>query len=342
MSDFTLIIPTHNRPELLKRLLMYYTRSAFPYAILIADSSEEKAQERNRITIAGFSELHIQHVPFPPATEIYDKITQAVSEIGSSYVGLCSDDDYLASKAPDRAMSFLQNHPSYSAVTGASFSGRVDHGRLFITPIHQRPSTKDSALERLKEQLIRPTSTFYAIRKRDTLGAHLNRIRRFRTDNTRFEELMLVSLDVMVGQVGVLESLHMVRQSSGARADSGSRQTKGWGHVISTLTFPANREKFFLLVKEASQDVRIAQEIEGLFGQYIQVQTAPHTRSTQATTLERVRAAALLPSAPTSWRRGMQYVIGVLLSLDPAVRRMKAEFQPIAHLTALYPDGIAV
>lgn len=342
MNDFTLIIPTYNRPELLKRLLTYYAQSRFSYLILVADSSEERACKHNRETVAALPQLHIQHLPFPPATEIYNKITQAVSRVDSAYIGLCSDDDYLASKAPDRAMSFLENHPAYSALTGASFSGRVDHGKLLITPIHQRPNTKDSALARLKEQLIHPTGTFYAIRRRDTLGAHLDRIRRFRTDNTRFEELMFVSLDAIAGKIGVLGSLHMVRQSSGTRADSGSRQTKGWKHVISTPTFPNNREKFLSLVKEALRDARSTQEIEGLFEHYIRTKTAPHSRSTRATILERARAAALLPSAPTSWRRGLQLIEGGFLSLQPTTRQMKAEFQPIARHISAYPDGIAV
>ena len=39
--NITIIIPTKNRPEFIKRSLLYYERSNFSGKILVADSSEK-------------------------------------------------------------------------------------------------------------------------------------------------------------------------------------------------------------------------------------------------------------------------------------------------------------
>lgn len=343
MNDFTLLIPTHQRAALLRRLLAYYERTSFPYDIVVADSSLKEIAEENERTCEHFSSLRLRYLSFDPKTEIFDKITETLAIIDSPYIALCSDDDFLATAASERAVLFLQEHADYAAVSGRSLSCTVTkYGTLQIVPHPQRSIIGKNSFERLEEYFKEPISLIYAVYRRPLFLQILTQIKKYRTDNTRFEELGFSLLTSVAGNVGLLESLHLIRQSSKHRDDSGSRQTKGWLHVAKSPAFEKNREKFMLLATTAVTDASnylVKNHVDRWFSAYVKKETGVKT-GTRATVWERAVAAALLPSAPTPLRQGIQRGIGILLSFDPRIQRMRQEFNEPSLLLAQYPDGM--
>ncbi|NQU02533.1 MAG: glycosyltransferase, partial [Syntrophaceae bacterium] len=57
----TIIIPTYNRPQYLKRILSYYDEYGTAYNIIVADSSSDEIKKVNEETISSFSNLDIQY-----------------------------------------------------------------------------------------------------------------------------------------------------------------------------------------------------------------------------------------------------------------------------------------
>ena len=58
----TIIIPTYNRPDYLKRLLSYYDSRNVEYKIIIADSSSGDNKIKNDKISSSFVKLDILHI----------------------------------------------------------------------------------------------------------------------------------------------------------------------------------------------------------------------------------------------------------------------------------------
>jgi hypothetical protein len=77
MRDFTLIIPTFNRPQMLSSALAYLQAECAECRILVADSSREGTRKANR-TVAARQKLDLDYVEFPVETHPFDKFREAV------------------------------------------------------------------------------------------------------------------------------------------------------------------------------------------------------------------------------------------------------------------------
>lgn len=58
----TILIPTYNRPEYLKRVLGYYADYQVACDIIVADSSSDENKELNRGAISSFSNIDISYI----------------------------------------------------------------------------------------------------------------------------------------------------------------------------------------------------------------------------------------------------------------------------------------
>ena len=117
--DLSLIIPTYNRSKYLQRILTYYNKKNVKYEIVIPDSSLEIFKTINRKIIKSFKGLTINHLDyFSSEINYYHKIAQTFDFISKEYSVLCADDDFIIPDALDRSITFLENHPDFTAVGG--------------------------------------------------------------------------------------------------------------------------------------------------------------------------------------------------------------------------------
>ena len=108
-SSITIIIPTHERHNLLHRAIDYY--SQFNFLVLIVDSSQtffkkELPEKINYIHLPGWT--------------MGDKINEAISKVTTSFSCLCADDDFLAENALKAGHKFLEENLDYVSVQGHS------------------------------------------------------------------------------------------------------------------------------------------------------------------------------------------------------------------------------
>lgn len=344
MTRFTLLVPTYGRPALLRRLLHYYENYNFQHSIAIADSSDTTVSEENRETISRCHALKATHISFDPAIEIYTKITSALNSIDTPYVGLCSDDDFIASHSIARSFGFLEKHPRYSAVQGRSFTVEISSDRgLRVVAYPQHAVEGADAKNRVESYFKNPTSNFYAIHRTEILKETLARISRYRTDNTRFEELAVSSLGAISGNVAVLPTLHMVRQSSRNRIDSGSKQTGGWRMITQTPSFAKDRGRFIDMLTEGLCEQGMKEDparklITRCFDSYLAQALGTAKRPRRLSLKERVIAATLSPASRASLVR--RTGTAVLMHISPRLQALHTECNPIITLIEKYPDGI--
>ncbi len=117
----TMIVPTFNRPQYIRRFFQYYSARQCPYSIIIADSSSEPSASANYDIISSHqSSLNIQYQKYDSSLVPIQKLAKVVENTESKYVVLCSDDDFIIQKALDQCLAFLEQNPDYSLAHGSA------------------------------------------------------------------------------------------------------------------------------------------------------------------------------------------------------------------------------
>src|ERR1700676_3894762 len=93
MDDYTLIIPTYQRPAMLRATLTHLAKSEPRLQVVVLDSSSEPALSLNRATLRAFPRF--QHREFDPSTPFVKKLLAGLREVSTPFVSLSADDDLL-------------------------------------------------------------------------------------------------------------------------------------------------------------------------------------------------------------------------------------------------------
>lgn len=217
----SIIIPTMNRPDLLLRLVKYYASLNFKGKILIGDSSREDVFQ---LAFQGIERLknglQITHTHLPGRS-----VGAAVMEmnllIDTPYTCLVADDDFIVPSGAARCIAFLENHPDYSAAHGVgvligSTSGKSDE-ISGASPYPQTVREETSATDRIQAHLrsyfvslfsVHRTALWCTMFRNIPVPAMSVGI----SDKTFADELLPCCLSVVLGKVGQVDSLYLVRQ----------------------------------------------------------------------------------------------------------------------------------
>ena len=136
MQDFTLVIPTYNRPKQLEAFLSYLSAGGPPQCqILILDSSQPAPRAANR-KIAELAKLRLDYVEFPSEMHPFDKFREGVHKVTTEFCALCADDDLVMLDGVKHCLEALRCNPRASVAQGYSFSflchqnGDMDLGNI--------------------------------------------------------------------------------------------------------------------------------------------------------------------------------------------------------------------
>ena len=116
--DFSIIVPTMNRPDFLLRLIRYYVALHFQGNILIGDSSaveifEETAQKIKKIK----GRLNILHSHLP-GRSVAAAVAEMNEHLETAYVCLTGDDDFIVPDSAAKCIEFLNQNLDYVAAHG--------------------------------------------------------------------------------------------------------------------------------------------------------------------------------------------------------------------------------
>ena len=164
-SLITILIPTHNRPHLLKRALDYY--DDFGVKLIVGDSSEAiffGAQNYN-------CEYH--HLPNMP---IIEKWTFLIRKLSTPYHIFCTDDDLTIKSSIIKCLSFLENHPDYSCALGNILHYQGDskielgyHNSSSWYIFKQSNYNKKDPIKRILENFTDTLPVFYAVSRTECM-----------------------------------------------------------------------------------------------------------------------------------------------------------------------------
>jgi glycosyltransferase domain-containing protein len=146
MQDFTLVIPTYNRPKQLQALLTYLGAKEPACRVLILDSSQPHQRHANR-KIAERAKFKFEYAEFPSEMHPFDKFREGVHKVTTDFCALCADDDLVLLDGVQRCLDALRRNTRASVAQGYSFSflcqqnGNMDLGNiLYFTPTIDDPT----------------------------------------------------------------------------------------------------------------------------------------------------------------------------------------------------------
>lgn len=108
LENVTIVIPAHNRPERLQRLLNYYAETGA--RILVPDSSDKPFMgeyDRRRVVYRHLPRMHF-----------FLKLREVISLIDTEYVLWCADDDFAVPSGIEAVVDFLDKNPTFSIAQG--------------------------------------------------------------------------------------------------------------------------------------------------------------------------------------------------------------------------------
>jgi glycosyltransferase domain-containing protein len=120
MDDFTLLIPTYDRPRQLAALLGYLEVQKAGCRVSVLDSSPPGSRALNRALIAR-SRLNIAHAEFSTETRPFDKFRAGIDKVTTPFCALCADDDLIVVEGVSRCLDALRKDPQASVAQGYSF-----------------------------------------------------------------------------------------------------------------------------------------------------------------------------------------------------------------------------
>ncbi|MBI4620265.1 MAG: TIGR00180 family glycosyltransferase [Desulfobacterales bacterium] len=217
--EYSIVVPTYNRPHFLKRLLLYYQEQKFPYAIVVADSSFAPSCEENRNVVASLcNTLNVHYQMYRTDISVPLKIAQALDTVNSKYAVICADDDFILPQAIELCVCFLEANPDYSIAHGHALrffsytsANRDAHHSLRIETYPQCILDFNDPRLRLQKHLKGYTATFYSVHRRSDL-IHNMQVCHDKTADIRFGELLPSCLSLIQGKAKRLDILYMVRQ----------------------------------------------------------------------------------------------------------------------------------
>ena len=226
MSDerLTCLLPTHNRPQFLRRLLQFYARFSPGFSLLVLDSSNPSAASENVAVVESWkSEVNIEYRYFD--LNFIDKCVRGLELVHTPFVVFCADDDLLFPDAVRRCVDFLENEPGYASAIGKSTGLRARQRRWSCT-VYQGYSIDDNRpFDRCFRMADYWFSNFYAVHRTEILR-DIFRITAANTDSRltlHVPEILLSQLSMLCGRVKVLPLMYSLLEDHGANSSAVTR-----------------------------------------------------------------------------------------------------------------------
>ncbi len=209
VEDYTLIIPTYNRPKEFRALLNYLDNQSVKFNILVLDSSHPQEREENKNTISQV-QLTIDVLSFPSDIPPFEKFWRGVEKVKTSFCSLCADDDVLIVNSIAPLVSFLKTNKDYIAAHGLYFSFTAKKNITISDLVYTKDVLmNDNPLIRLRDLFQSYEAITYAIYRTPILKNIFSQLQSL--DSLLGRELLGGALTACMGKVKRLPLLYCGR-----------------------------------------------------------------------------------------------------------------------------------
>ena len=233
IHDFTLIIPSKNRPLYIERIVNYYADSGL--TILVCDSSEEPY--RKVMPSTNIKYLHFKNYVFA------SKMKAALTYVTTNFVAMCAVDDFIVPQALKEGVKFLNENRNYSSVQGNYITFKNINGNVVFTPnlqYYDREIASDLPNDRLIELFSNYFGLYYAIHRTENFEVIFNIAIEAEIRNLNFVEIIIAVVSLISGKHKVLPLFYSAKESidgSAGSTDTVTNFVKDSGYSEQYTTF---------------------------------------------------------------------------------------------------------
>lgn len=207
----TLVIPTFNRPELLKKIIQYYRDRASWIDLLVLDSSRTEVAQQNGAALSLFG-AGVSHVVFPQDVVVVSKLCDGLALVRTPTVSFCADDDLVFPQGLSEAIAFLQDHHDFVCAHGLYLNFRTAGRDLFLSSEYSSPSIEAAhSGARVFQMCQKYESLFYAVFRTADTSRIFSALRPITT--IHFQELFQSVAAVIQGKAKRLPVIYGARRS---------------------------------------------------------------------------------------------------------------------------------
>lgn len=227
LENHTLVIPTFNRSDLLRKLVTYLAGAAPMLHILILDSSAEEHAERNS-ELVGINPEKLRHIKYPSDCQMAVKISDGLSKVSSSTVSFCADDDVVFPAPLAAALYDLNSNPDIICSHGLylNFAETGNDIDINIEYSGEGLQYKEPFL-RIFHLMQRYESLFYGVFPTEVQKDVFRYVAQI--PSLHYQELFQSCAILMLGKTNTLERFYVARRSGpAAEPDREKWQTYYW------------------------------------------------------------------------------------------------------------------
>lgn len=201
LHDFTLIIPTYNRPRELAAQLNYLDALGARFPIFVLDSSRPEVSALNKQRVEA-TRLRVRYYSYPEEITGQEKFADGVERVETPYCGLCADDDLVIIRGLLQSLDALRSNQRAVVAQGYTFMFQMDaQGAIVLSHfVNFNPSvTSQLPLARIAETFDRYQAVVYGCFRTPTLRRILKRAES--VFGPLFHEFLMAALTAIEGQI---------------------------------------------------------------------------------------------------------------------------------------------
>lgn len=218
----TILLPTYNRPQDLRKLLDYLAHSfdLNKVRVLVLDGSDSKNQTVNRRACEG---LQVDYKSYGSSLSYVERLLEGLQSTETESVIILGDDDILSPKGFSECVSFLHENKDYTIAHGQYIGFNItSQGCSFNKTYHSVSIEDNSPLKRLFSFFSSYTApTIYAVCRTASLQKSFEELIKNDIDISDYVnvEIMASAIPVAQGKLKRLSSFFQARRFSPAPPD---------------------------------------------------------------------------------------------------------------------------
>ena len=208
----SILIPTYNRSQYLRRLLSYFDNKKINYPIYVSDGSNYRHLSENKNTINKLSNINVIHDIYPEKLNPGVRVSNTLKKIDTKYYVSCGDDDFLIKEGIEYAINFLEKHNDYTCAHGKYVSFSINNNKFHWKTIYpQKSVTSNNVKNRLMSHHSNYQPTNYSVQRTKLVKIQYQDGIKYSND-VRFFELIPSMISVIYGKIKKFNMLFSLRQ----------------------------------------------------------------------------------------------------------------------------------
>ena len=208
-DDYTMLIPTFNRAECLRRQMGYLAAKTVQFPIIVLDSSEPDVQVLNRKACED-SALNVSYRSYSKDVEFKEKVYDGLRSVVTPYASLCTDDDIICFESLMDSVHVLRQDNSCVASHGCYVSIQRKSDNQYCIRFEYGSSLEHTGvIERITMLMLDYEPVFYAVFRTAILRDIFQYV--LRVQSYMFQELFLAIAPLGNGKIKRLSSVYCVR-----------------------------------------------------------------------------------------------------------------------------------